>query len=143
MAKTDIDYSQIERFAEQLETCTKCGFCMSACPVYTEEKTESSVARGKIMLVRGLLNGDIDMTPELAEKLNRCTLCGTCAANCPAGTEVPALVIAARADKVRKKGISFPFNIVYRWLLPRRRLFGRVLRLASWFQGIFLPRTKG
>ncbi len=135
--------SQVERFSDALDACTKCGFCMSACPVYQETKVESSVARGKIMLVRALQDGDVELSKELAAKLNLCTLCGTCAANCPAHTEVPKLVTAARADKTAEKGISFPYNFIYRWLLPRRRLFGWTLRLASWFQGVFLPRTEG
>ena len=74
MPKARLDYPVLDRLADQLQTCTKCGFCMSACPVYAEEKTESSVARGKLMLVRALLEGDIGLTDELAEKLNRCTL---------------------------------------------------------------------
>lgn len=136
-------FSQLNRFREDLDKCTKCGFCMSSCPVFSEEHIESSVARGKIMLIRALLDGELEITDEMAEQLNRCTLCGTCAQNCPAGTQVPAVVAAARADKVREKGVSFPYNLVYRWLLPRRRLFGWVVRLASWFQGIFLPKTEG
>ncbi|MCK4862878.1 MAG: (Fe-S)-binding protein [Dehalococcoidales bacterium] len=141
--KTSLNFEQIDRFKEDLDKCTKCGFCMSYCPVYQEEHVESSVARGKIMLIRALLDGTLEATDEMAEQLNRCTLCMTCAENCPAGTQVPAVITAARADKVRLKGLSFPYNIVYRWLLPRRRLFGGVVRLASWFQGIFLPKTEG
>lgn len=141
--KNDKKFEQLDRFKEDLDKCTKCGFCMSSCPVFREEKVESSVARGKIMLVRALLDGELEFTDEMAEQLNRCTLCGTCAQNCPAGTQVPAVVAAARADKVKQKGIAFPYNFIYRWLLPRRRLFGWVVRLASWFQGIFLPKTQG
>jgi glycolate oxidase iron-sulfur subunit len=116
---------------------------MSYCPVYQEERVESSVARGKIMLVRALLDGELEASDEMARQLNRCTLCMTCAQNCPAGTNVPSVITAARADKVRLKGLSFPYNLVYRWLLPRRRLFGWTVRIASWFQGIFLPKTEG
>jgi glycolate oxidase iron-sulfur subunit len=141
--KTSLNYDQIEKFKADLDKCTKCGFCMSSCPVYQEEKVESSVARGKIMLVRSLLAGELEFTDEMVKQLNRCTLCMTCAQNCPAGTQVPSLVTAARADKVKQRGVSFPYNFIYRWLLPRRRLFGYTVRLASWFQGIFLPKTEG
>jgi glycolate oxidase iron-sulfur subunit len=67
----------------------------------------------------------------------------TCAQNCPAGTHVPTVITAARADKVKQKGVPFPYNVIFRWLLPRRRLFGYAVRFASWFQGIFLPKTEG
>ncbi len=141
--KTDVKYEEIEKFKADLDTCTKCGFCMSACPVYREEKIESGVARGKIMLIRSLLSGELNVTDEMAEQLNRCTLCMTCAQNCPAGTNVPTVVTAARADKVKQKGVPFPYNVIFRWLLPRRRLFGYTVRFVSWFQGVFLPKTEG
>jgi glycolate oxidase iron-sulfur subunit len=137
------DFPQIDRFKADLEKCTKCGFCMSACPVYGEEKVESSVARGKLMLIRAMLDGELTVTDEMVRQLNKCTLCMACAQNCPAGTNVPAVITAARADKLGQRGLSFPSRLVYRWLLPRRRLFGYTLRFASWFQGIFLPRTQG
>jgi len=136
-------YAEIEKFRDALDSCTKCGFCMAGCPIYREEKIESSVARGKIMLIRAMLAGELNVTDEMAEQLNRCTLCMTCAQNCPAGTHVPTVITAARADKVKRKGVPFPYNVIFRWLLPRRRLFGWAVRLASWFQGIFLPKTEG
>jgi glycolate oxidase iron-sulfur subunit len=136
-------YAEIEKFIADLDTCTKCGFCMGVCPIYREEKVESSVARGKIMLIRSLLAGEVEVTDEMAEQLNRCTLCMTCAQNCPAGTNVPTIITAARADKVKRKGVPFPYNIIFHWLLPRRRLFGYTVRFSSWLQGIFLPKTTG
>jgi len=95
------------------------------------------------MLIRSLLSGELEVTDELAEQLNRCTLCMTCAQNCPAGTHVPSVITAARADKVKRKGVPFPYNFIFRWLLPRRRLFGWVVRFVSWFQGVFMPKTEG
>jgi glycolate oxidase iron-sulfur subunit len=141
--KTALAFDHIEKFKADLDRCTKCGFCMSSCPVYREERIESSVARGKIMLIRALLDGSLTLTDAMEEQLNRCTLCLTCFENCPAGAGVPAVITAARADKVAQKGVPFPYNIIFRWLLPRRRIFGWVVRLASWFQGIFLPKTEG
>ncbi len=141
--KANPDYPQIDRFKADLEKCTKCGFCMSNCPIYREEKVESSVARGKIMLIRALLEGELEPTAEMTKQLNKCTLCMSWVQNCPAGTQVPSVITVARADKVRYRGLSLPSRLVNRWLLPRRRLFGWVVRLVSWFQGIFLPRTEG
>ena len=95
------------------------------------------------MMVRSLVSGELQYSEEFAERLNKCTLCMTCTVNCPANVPTASVVVAARADKVKTRGLAFPFNIIYRWLLPRRRLFGNIVRFASWFQGIFLPRTQG
>jgi len=144
MARSSKDrYEQIKRFESDLSQCMKCGFCTFWCPVYQEERIEPSVARGKNMMIRGLLAGELDYTKEYAERLNKCTLCMTCTANCPAKANIPNVIVAARADTVKNRGLKFPYNIIYRWLLPRRTLFGWVVRFASWFQGIFLPKTEG
>jgi glycolate oxidase iron-sulfur subunit len=143
MALTADRYEQIKRFEKDLSQCMKCGFCTFWCPVYQEERIEASVARGKNMMIRGLLAGELDYTREYADRLNKCTLCMTCTANCPAKANIPNVIVAARADAVKARGLNFPYNIVYRWLLPRRRLFGWVVRFASWFQGVFMPKTEG
>jgi glycolate oxidase iron-sulfur subunit len=67
----------------------------------------------------------------------------TCTEHCPVQAQTPPVITAARADRVKAKGVKFPYNIVYRWLIPHRTLFGNVVRFASWLQGIFLPRTEG
>ena len=143
MSKNYDRYEQIKRFENDLSQCMKCGFCTFWCPVYQEEHIEASVARGKNMMIRGLLAGELDYTQEYADRLNKCTLCMACTTNCPAKANIPNVIVASRADTVKAKGLKFPYNIVYRWLLPRRRLFGWVVRFASWFQGIFMPKTEG
>jgi len=65
---TKTKFEEIKRFESDLEQCTKCGFCTFFCPVYQEERTESSVARGKNMLIRALLAGDLSYTKEFADK---------------------------------------------------------------------------
>jgi len=136
-------FEQLYKFDIDLNRCMKCGFCSYFCPVYQEELIESSVARGKNMMIRELLSGDLDYTQGFAERLNKCTLCMACTAVCPAKSNIPNIIVAARADAVKNKGLSFLNRVMYRWLLPRRRLFGDVVRFFSWFQGIFLPKTEG
>lgn len=143
MPKAKKRYKQIKRFESDLSQCMKCGFCTFWCPVYQEERVEPSVARGKNLMIRGLLAGDLEYTKEFADRLNQCTLCMTCTTTCPAKANIPNVIVAARADTVKARGLKFPYNIIYRWLLPRRTLFGNVVRFASWFQGVFLPKTEG
>jgi glycolate oxidase iron-sulfur subunit len=134
---------EIRRFQKDSDLCMKCGFCMSSCPVYKEDLIEASVARGRNAMVRGLIKGELEFTHRLAEIIDKCTLCKTCSVNCPAHVDIPAVVIAARADKYRKLGLKFPYNLVYRSILPRRVLFGRVVRLAGIAQKLFFPKSEG
>ncbi len=136
-------FEQISKFGKDLKQCTRCGYCTFWCPVYEEEPVEPSVARGKITMIRKLLAGEVEYTKEYADLLNKCTLCMACTEHCVAKTQVPPVIVAARADKVKATGMRFPYNIIYRWLIPHRTLFGNVVRFASWFQGIFMPKTEG
>jgi glycolate oxidase iron-sulfur subunit len=136
-------FKEIERFRKENDSCMKCGFCISACPVYREELVESAVARGKNALVQGLLAGQLEFSPELEKRLDKCTLCQTCTANCPAGVQIPSVIVAARADKVRSRGLKFPFNFIYRSLLPRRVLFGKTVKAVGLAQRAFFPKAEG
>ena len=89
------------------------------------------------------MKGDLEYTKQYADIINKCTLCMRCTVNCPSNVRTADLIVAARADKTKQKGISFPFNIVYKWILPRRILFGNIVRIASWLQRIFMRRKEG
>ena len=140
---TNTKLEHLEKIQGELDLCTQCGYCTFWCPIYQESPEESSVARGKVTVIRELLAGERDLNDDCAARINQCMLCGTCLEHCPEKTPTPSIVLGARADKLRIKGVRFPYNIIYRWLIPHRTLFGRVLRFASWFQGIFMPKTEG
>ena len=133
--------AQTKKFAEDLKRCIDCGNCTLWCPIYEEEPVESSVARGKHKMIRALLAGEGDYTEEFANLLSKCTLCMACTEHCPYKSQVQSTIIASRADKVQATGVSFSSKFIYRWLIPKRRLFGNVVKMASYFQWIFLPKT--
>ena len=136
-------YAELEKVEDQLDACTECGYCTFWCPIYQEDPLETSVARGKIHMLKELAAGEREYSKEFDDSLNLCMLCGTCLEHCSKKVDTPSVIIAARADKVKAEGIHFPYNIIYRWLLPRRTFFGNVVKFASWFQGIFMPKTEG
>ena len=139
----EIKLEQIERFNDDLKQCIECGNCTFWCPVYEENPVEAYVARGKIEIIRGILSGEEEYTPEAIDVLGLCTLCSTCAEHCPIGCQVQSIIIAARADKVKTKGLSPLSKLIYQQVIPRRILFGNLVRIASWLQRIFLPRAEG
>jgi len=137
------DLLEVKKFEAETEQCMKCGFCSFVCPVYQEEKIESSVARGKNELVKSLLNGELELNSKMADILNKCTACGACTESCPAKAHIPRLVVAAKADIARTQGIKFPYGFIYKNLLPNRRLFGNLLRISSFAQAAFMPKSNG
>jgi glycolate oxidase iron-sulfur subunit len=144
MRSTNITkFEQIRKFEDDLNRCTQCGYCTFWCPLYQEEPLETSVARGKVSAIRKLLSTDGYYDEIISSQVNRCMLCLTCAEHCPAKTNVPNAILAAKADKVKAKGVPFPQNIIFKWFLPRPALFGRVVKFTSWLQWMFMPKTEG
>ena len=80
--------------------CVQCGACRSFCPVFNVVGWESANTRGRMLIIKSLLEGrhpSEDVLPSLAS----CTTCGICAAKCPAGVNPPEVVEAARAQLVK------------------------------------------
>jgi glycolate oxidase iron-sulfur subunit len=61
---------------------------------------------------------------------------------CPAGINADQLMLALRADLVRERGLSLPKKVAYRWLIPYRQRFARLMKLAARFQHL-LPEDEG
>jgi glycolate oxidase len=81
----------------EILACVQCGFCRVGCPTFSETHLESLNARGRIMLCYGILSGAIEPTPELAERLFKCTTCMNCKVVCPSRIEVVDVI-----EKVRQ-----------------------------------------
>lgn len=74
----------LRAYAEDIYTCnrTRCGFCREECPVYRIEEIETYSCRGKMLVARGLLEGTLEPSEEMARIADACLLCGYCAARC-------------------------------------------------------------
>jgi len=134
--------SNLKKFEDEVYRCMKCGFCMYFCPVYRETYQEPYVARGRNVLAMDLLEGESFDWRHLEKRYSMCLTCNRCAQFCPAKVDVATITLAARADIVQEKGLPLWKKVLYRGLINRRGLFGRVLKGASRFQRL-LPRTQG
>lgn len=122
--------------------CIKCGACQSVCPIYKELKTEASVARGKVNLIKAAIKGDVELTDTFSERMSWCLLCKACVEACPSGVKVDSLVIGARNELVKKKGLPFIKKIIFEIGLKNRRLFDVGLSMGSIFQGILFKKAE-
>src|SRR6187455_442144 len=82
--------------AHAIQTCVHCGFCLAACPTYHELGQEMDTPRGRIVLMKEVLEGK--MTPEAAQPhLDRCLGCLSCEPACPSGVAYRDLISPFRA----------------------------------------------
>lgn len=123
---------------EDLSLCMRCGMCQAVCPLFAETGREPDVARGKLALLNGLARELLTRPEEIRERLTRCLLCGSCAAQCPSGVPVVDLFLKARALLTGYLGLSPLQRLFFRGLLSRPGLFHRLLDVGARLQGLFL-----
>ena len=111
---------------EQLNTCGRCGFCHTACKTYKTDGSETMVSRGRVQIIKALVDGKLEANEEYEDIINSCLLCGECAIACPSGVKPHELVLAARRDLKLKKGVKpFAKSLVLKSLTkPGRLSFG-------------------
>ena len=122
---------------DQLVVCMRCGMCQAVCPLYAQTGREADVARGKLALLDGLLREMFSDPTGVAERLNKCLLCGSCAANCPSGVSALELFLKARAILTGYTGLPATKKAILRGMLAHPKLLDRVLEWGSRFQGLF------
>jgi glycolate oxidase iron-sulfur subunit len=125
-----------------LRKCVHCGFCLATCPTYNLLGDELDSPRGRIYLMKQVLEG-ADVTQRTQLHLDRCLTCRACETTCPSGVEYGKLVDIGRAvveEKVRRK----PGDRMKRWFLnetlPSRGLFASALALGRAARPL-LPRS--
>ncbi len=122
---------------DAIARCNRCGFCQVSCPVFRATGRETGVARGRLALLRGLIEGRIPWTEELREPLFNCLCCGACTANCFSAVETADLLAEARAEYLEAAGRGPWHRLLFRHLLPNPRR----LRLAT--RAVALGKRQG
>ena len=79
-----------------LRKCVHCGFCTATCPTYQLLGDELDGPRGRIYLIKQLLEG-AEVTEKTQRHLDRCLTCRSCETTCPSGVEYHRLVDIGRA----------------------------------------------
>ncbi|MBI3710931.1 MAG: 4Fe-4S dicluster domain-containing protein, partial [Proteobacteria bacterium] len=113
----DPDVHEAEKI---LRACVHCGFCTATCPTYVLLGDELDSPRGRIYLIKEMLEQSKPATAKVAKHIDRCLSCLACMTTCPSGVHYMHLVDQARAHIER----TFRRPLLDRWL---RRLLGLVL----------------
>jgi glycolate oxidase iron-sulfur subunit len=81
-----------------IDACVHCGFCLQACPTYLALEDENDSPRGRIVLMRALVEGSLPTTdPDVRTHIDRCLGCRACETACPSGVPYGHLLEATRA----------------------------------------------
>lgn len=116
-----------------LRACVHCGFCTATCPTFVLRGDELDSPRGRIYLIKSMLESGDPATETEATHLDRCLTCLSCTTTCPSGVDYAHLVEIGRdyvettyrrpvADRLVRRGLV--------WLLPHGGRFRAMMRLA-------------
>jgi glycolate oxidase iron-sulfur subunit len=99
-------------------SCIRCGLCLAVCPTYREHLTETSSPRGRVVLARKSLEGDLELDSPLIEQMYSCFTCMACNDLCPAGIHPADLALAMRQvhEQIQPAGWK---KTLFAGLIPR------------------------
>lgn len=108
----------IKRSNEILRSCVHCGFCTATCPTYQILGDELDSPRGRIYLIKDMLENERKPDAKTVKHIDRCLSCLACMTTCPSGVHYMHLVDHARAyiEKNYDRPLS---DRVLRWVLAR------------------------
>jgi glycolate oxidase iron-sulfur subunit len=145
--KTDFSLAQLANpdIAEAdkiLRACVHCGFCTATCPTYVLLGDELDSPRGRIYLIKEMLEKNRPPTREVVKHIDRCLSCLACMTTCPSGVNYMHLVDQARVriEKEYTRPLSERLlRTALAWILPRPEWFRAsmiVARFGRWLSAL-------
>ncbi len=127
---------------EILRTCVHCGFCTATCPTYQLLGDELDGPRGRIYLIKQMLEGG-EVTAKTRLHLDRCLTCRSCETTCPSGVHYSRLADIGRhivEERVPRSGSEAATRWLLREFVPRPKLFGLAMKAGRAVRGL-LPEV--
>ena len=136
----------IQEIEANLRKCVHCGFCLSACPTYSVLGDERDSPRGRIYLIKDMLEQGGAPNPEIVSHVDRCLSCLACMSACPSGVHYQHYIDHARAyveDHHQRPWFDGVLRAALTFILPYAGRFRLALSLAKFAKPIaFLFGTK-
>jgi glycolate oxidase iron-sulfur subunit len=118
---------------EILRKCVHCGFCTATCPTYQLLGDELDGPRGRIYLIKQVLEGR-EVTEKTRLHLDRCLTCRSCETTCPSGVKYSHLLDIGRQvveERLPRKAGDAMMRKVLREILPRPAVFGPLAKIGQ------------
>ena len=129
------------RSNEILRSCVHCGFCTATCPTYQVLGDELDSPRGRIYLIKDMLETGRPADEKTVKHVDRCLSCLACMTTCPSGVHYMHLVDHAR-EYIEKTYTRPVFERILRWLLAKILPYPRRFRIALLLAKIGQPFVK-
>ena len=119
-----------------IDTCVHCGFCLQACPTYVNLQDENDSPRGRIVLMRALVEGTLEVDDDsVRTHIDRCLGCRACETACPSGVPYGHLLEATRATLLANRPLAPVARLIlsvfaHRPLLRAAMAASRVMRAS-------------
>ena len=121
-----VDGPQTQAMADAIGSCVHCGFCLPTCPTYVTGGEEAHSPRGRIFLMKDVLEGKVGLEEALAP-IDSCLGCQACVTACPSGVEYGELITAFRAQTPTRRSLT---STLANHTLPHPRRFRVAARLG-------------
>ena len=130
--KNGMDYNE-------LMNCMRCGFCLPSCPTYAQtNQNEAASPRGRIALMKGVVDGLIESNEDVEKQLNLCLGCRACEPVCPSGVQYGHLLEDAKEiienQKRRPLAIRLLRYAVFKQFFPKQNRIRFVHKLLWFYQ---------
>jgi glycolate oxidase iron-sulfur subunit len=126
---------------EDVAACVHCGMCLEACPTYKELRVEADSPRGRLYLIRGLIEKKLEPTAGVVAHLDRCLDCRACETACPSTVKYGEILEKTRTILQPGRALS-PAAAFLRWLALRVVLPSRLAQ-AVLFKLLWLAQALG
>ena len=135
LAPTLKNEEEVQGLVDEIRKCVHCGFCNSVCPTYQLTGNELQGPRGRIYLVKGLLERD-DTNETLEDSLNKCLTCRACEPACPSGVQYGKIAEEARFLIHKRPGRRPFLQKLLLDIVPNPIKFKKLYRLGRWFRAL-------
>ncbi len=99
-------FERMQKWRNELNICIRCGYCYEQCHLFKSSFWEIDSPRAKLIVLYRILNGQLECTDEIAEKIAECFHCKNCERSCASKIPVTEIIQDAKADLL-DAGFSF------------------------------------